>query len=53
MLLGILVVFSIVAWFIFMLVYAKMNGLTIKQLWDMFDQVDNDELKSYNDIDEE
>lgn len=49
MLLGILFIFAVVAWFIFMLVYAKMNGLTLKQLWEMFDQVDNEELKGYND----
>jgi len=49
MLLGILFLFAVVSWFIFMLVYAKMNGLTLKQLWEMFDQVDNEELKGYND----
>lgn len=49
MLLGILVVFAVLAWFVFMLVYAKMNGFTLKQLWQMFDQVDNEDLKGYND----
>ena len=49
MLLCILFVFAVLAWFVFMLVYAKMNGLTLKQLWEMFDQVDNEELKDYND----
>lgn len=52
-LLVILVVFAVLAWFVFMLVYAKMNGLTLKQLWEMFDQVDNEELKSYNDSNED
>lgn len=45
MLLGILFLFAVVAWFIFSLVYAKMNGLTLKQLFDMFDQVDGSAKK--------